>query len=60
MDREIVYTWAFAGNDLAGSGYTVNYNGFAETMVGNESLYPIDLARPGRCGGCSRQRCLGR
>ncbi len=47
MDREIVYTWAFAGNDLAGSGYTVNYNGFAETMVGNESLYPIDIARPG-------------
>ncbi len=47
MDREIVYTWAFAGNGLADKGYTVNYNGFATATVGNEDLYPIDISRPG-------------
>lgn len=47
MDREIVYTWAFAGNDLDNSGYTVNYNEFTVATVGNEDLYPIDISRPG-------------
>lgn len=47
MDREIVYTWAFAGNSLAGSDYTVEYNEFTVATVGNEDLYPIDINRPG-------------
>lgn len=47
MDREIVYTWAFAGDDLANSDYRVDYNGFASSTVGNEDLCPIDISRPG-------------
>lgn len=47
MDREIVYTWAFAGDSLTNSGYAVNYNEFAAATVGNEDLYPIDISRPG-------------
>lgn len=47
MDREIVYTWAFAGNSLAGSDYTVEYNEFTVASVGSEDLYPIDISRPG-------------
>lgn len=47
MDREIVYTWAFAGDDLANSGYRVDYNGFASSTVGNEDLCPIDIYRSG-------------
>lgn len=47
MDHEIVYTWAFAGDDLANSDYAVNYNEFTVATVGNEDLYPIDISRPG-------------
>lgn len=47
MDHEIVYTWAFAGDDLTNSSYRVDYNGFASSTVGNEDLCPIDISRPG-------------
>lgn len=47
MDREIVYSWAFAGDDLTNSGYRVDYNGFTSSTVGNEDMYPIDISRPG-------------
>lgn len=47
MDREIVYTWAFAGDGLTNSDYTVNFNEFTAATVDNEDLYPIDISRPG-------------
>lgn len=46
-DHEIVYTWAFAGDDLAEKGYGVDYNGFTAAVVAEESVYPIDLSRVG-------------
>lgn len=47
LDHEIVYTWAFAGDDLAEKGYGVDYNGFTAAVVAEESVYPIDLSRVG-------------
>lgn len=47
LDHEIVYTWAFAGDSLTDNGYSVDYNGYGTATVGNEALYPIDIARPG-------------
>lgn len=47
MDHEIVYTWAFARDDLTNSSYRVDYNGFASSTVGNEDLCPIDIYRSG-------------